>query len=328
MQSSAATTSCTALISAAHGRTFGRTPRARRRFVDFDWAPAEPPRLAPAILATVYEDQSRTRAATRRGITTFLRLLPGSLPECEQTDVRELVRGAERAGRVRRAGSATAGVSAARRESAFEGTDVAPASPPTAVTFQRACFPVGLRQRGFTIFDWNEGRDGADFIAVDHDEEDAAEAAAPMGSVYSSGRRSGQLYSISLRRNLYFSGAVDFINVEGIEGVHRQPDRQRRVRQPEGGGRVARISSRQRISFNGGGAWRAGEGPAIDVTGQPATPTIASFTCGASRSGLGTWKTRLGSVYSQPSAPGWSSPPETSSTSRADERQIVSRSSR
>ena len=78
---------------------------------------------------------------------------------------------------------------------------------------------MGLRQRGFTIFDWNEGRDGADFIAVDHDEEDAAEAAAPMGNVYSSDA-SGQLYSISLRRNLYFGGAVDFINVEGIEGVY------------------------------------------------------------------------------------------------------------
>ena len=113
---------------------------------------------------------------------------------------------------------------------------------------KRACFPVGLRQRGFTIFDWNEGRDGADFIAVDHDEEDAAEAAAPMGNVHA-----------RTRRDSYLRSPCDATCTSAVRGL---PSTSRVSRgcttrspndafvSPEGRAACPRISSRRGISFN------------------------------------------------------------------------------
>ena len=303
---------------------FGRTWQNLREnsaervagFVDFDWAPAEPPRLdAPAILATVYEDQSHVAAGAHKAWDynvhfVFSQDLFKSPHERRLTCGNSFEVLSGRDVYVAQLSDCEAYHGASKEDKdAFKGTDVAlRVSTDGGRNFKRACFPVGLRQRGFTIFDWNEGRDGADFIAVDHDEEDAAEAAAPMGNVYSSDA-SGQLYSISLRRNLYFGGAVDFINVEGIEGVFiaNQIANDAFV-SPEGvAGGSPEDFVKTRISFNGGGAWQPVKAPAVDVTGKPIT--CHSDDCelhlhGASHWQRGTWKTRLGSVYSQPSAPG------------------------
>ena len=294
----------------------GELRRTRRRFRRFRLGPRGTARLdAPAILATVYEDQSHVAAGAHKAWDynvhfVFSQDLFKSPHERRLTCGNSFEVLSGRDVYVAQLSDCEAYHGASKEDKdAFEGTDVAlRVSTDGGRNFKRACFPVGLRQRGFTIFDWNEGRDGADFIAVDHDEEDAAEAAAPMGNVYSSDA-SGQLYSISLRRNLYFGGAVDFINVEGIEGVYiaNQIANDAFV-SPEGvAGGSPEDFVKTRISFNGGGAWQPVKAPAVDVTGKPIT--CHSDDCelhlhGASHWQRGTWKTRLGSVYSQPSAPG------------------------
>ena len=64
----------------------------------------------------------------------------------------------------------------------FPGTDISlRISTDAGKTFKQACFPVALRQRGYTLFDFHGAKGGPDFVSVDHDEEDASEAAAPMG---------------------------------------------------------------------------------------------------------------------------------------------------
>jgi hypothetical protein len=127
-------------------------------------------------------------------------------------------------------------------------------------TFKRTCFPVSLSEKGYTLFDFHTDKGGPDFISVDHDEEDAREAASPMGNLYTSDE-SLQLYTLSMRRNVRFGGAaVDFANVEGIDGIYV-------ANQIDGASFadpsfVAKTKSavdfvKTRITYNGGGAWQA-----------------------------------------------------------------------
>jgi sortilin len=197
-------------------------------------------------------------------------------------------------------------------EGKFPGTDITlRISTDAGKTFKQACFPVALSQKGYTLFDFHGAKGGPDFISVDHDEEDAAEAAAPMGNLYSSDD-SLQLFSLNMRRNVRFGGAaVDFANVEGIDGVY--------VANQISGGAFANPAFiaktkavddfvHTRITYNGGGAWHALKPPLVDCNGAPIT-CHAGGKCdlhlhGASHWQRGTWKTRLGSVYSQAAAPG------------------------
>ena len=298
-------------------------------FVDFDWAPpieGEMDDGKPGILATVYEDTTAMLNAADKQWdynvhfvysgdlfeTGHNKLLPcGNAFEILNNDVYvaqlrdcEEYHNAAAAGGVDKIATAEGGK--------FPATDITlRISTDTGKTFKQTCFPVGLREKGYTLFDFHGATGGPDFISVDHDEEDAREAAAPMGNLYSSDE-SLQLYTLSMRRNVRFGGAaVDFTNVEGIDGIYI-------ANQIDGGSFtdpsfIAKTKSavdfvKTRITYNGGGAWQPIKPPVVDKNGAPIT-CHAGNKCelhlhGASHWQRGSWKTRLGSVYSQAAAPG------------------------
>lgn len=56
------------------------------------------------------------------------------------------------------------------------------------------------------------------FVIVDHDEEDAIQAKAPMSNIYSAGFNSSR-YTLSLRRNYRRGFVTDFGRIEGLPGA-------------------------------------------------------------------------------------------------------------
>lgn len=58
------------------------------------------------------------------------------------------------------------------------------------------------------------------FVIVDHDEEDAIQAKAPISNIYSAGFNSS-LYTLSLRRNYRRGFVTDFGRIEGLPGALR-----------------------------------------------------------------------------------------------------------
>lgn len=294
-------------------------------FVDFDWAPPPVPghegliAEKPAILATVYEDPGDVKKGAGKPWDYNVHFVYSADLFASPHERKlscgnsfEVMSGKDvYVARLTDCEAYHASDPAGDRDVTFPGTDVAlRVSVDRGHTFNQACFPVPLQQKGFTIFDWNDQSPGPDFIVVDHDEEDDAEARAPIGNIYSSDA-SGQLYSLSMRRNLYFGGAVDFVNVEGAPGVYiaNQIAGSAFADPSFVAGSTAILSYvKTRVSFNGGGAWRALRPPDLDASGKPIS-CAGGGTCelhlhGASHWQRGTWNTRLGSVYSQPSAPG------------------------
>lgn len=59
------------------------------------------------------------------------------------------------------------------------------------------------------------------FVIVDHDEEDAIQAKAPISNIYSAGFNSS-LYTLSLRRNYRRGFVTDFGRIEGLPGALRE----------------------------------------------------------------------------------------------------------
>ena len=55
------------------------------------------------------------------------------------------------------------------------------------------------------------------FVIVDHDEEDAIQAGAPISNIYAAGANA-TLYTLSLRRNYRRGFITDFSRVEGLPG--------------------------------------------------------------------------------------------------------------
>lgn len=56
------------------------------------------------------------------------------------------------------------------------------------------------------------------FVIVDHDEEDAIQAGAPISNIYAAGANA-TLYTLSLRRNYRRGFVTDFSRVEGLPGA-------------------------------------------------------------------------------------------------------------
>ena len=176
-----------------------------------------------------------------------------------------------------------------------------------AKTFEQACLPINVEDRGYTFRD---AGDGAVFITVDHDEEDAVERQAPMGNVYLSGGSKFALFSLSLPR-VHYKGAVDLTAVEGVHGVFlaNQLD-EAAYDDPALLDRRTSFENylATKISFNKGARWDSLRAPETDANGQPVvchTPGacplhVHSMTSWASSAG----NNALVAAYSSKSAPG------------------------
>ncbi len=297
-------------------------------FVDFDWAPVAPgtqldgPEDHPGILATVYESNQDMIDGLQKSWDYNVHfvwshdlfktehnrvLMCGNSFEVLNGDIYVAqLRDCEKYHQSSAEDKANADT--------FPGTEIAlRVSNDRGGSFAETCFPVSLAEKGYTIFDYREDVGGPDFISVNHDEEDPVESRAPMGNLYSSDKTL-QLFSLSMRRNVRFGGsAVDFINVEGIHGIYI-------ANQIDGGafsdpsvvsgrGRVEDFVH-TRITYNGGGSWQSITPPLTDSEGKPIRcHAVGNGRCelhlhGESHWQQGSWKTRLGSVYSQKSAPG------------------------
>mmetsp|Transcript_42694 Transcript_42694/g.68664 ORF Transcript_42694/g.68664 Transcript_42694/m.68664 type:complete len:874 (+) Transcript_42694:54-2675(+) len=290
-------------------------------FVDFDWAPpidGEMDDGKPGILATIYESTAAMADGRAKSwdynvhfvySTDLFGTAHNRLLRCGNAF--EVLNGDVYVAQLRDCEAFHSNPTSATAKE-FPGTDIAlQISTDTGKSFKQACFPVALSQRGYTIFDFHTTLGGPDFISIDHDEEDKAEASAPMGNIYSSDDTL-QLFSLNMRRNVRYGGnAVDFANVEGVDGVYV-------ANQISDGGFadpsfIAKTKTIEdfvhtRITYNGGGAWQTLKPPVVDNAGAPIV-CHAGNTCdlhlhGASHWQRGTWETRLGSVYSQESAPG------------------------
>lgn len=69
--------------------------------------------------------------------------------------------------------------------------------------------------QGYNLVRTHDGT-GA-FVIVDHDEEDAIQANAPISNIYSAGFNTS-LYTLSLRRNYRRGFVTDFARIEGLPG--------------------------------------------------------------------------------------------------------------
>ena len=74
----------------------------------------------------------------------------------------------------------------------------------------------GGGRQGYNLVRTHDG--GGAFVIVDHDEEDALQAKAPISNIYSAGFNTS-LYTLSLRRNYRRGFVTDFARVEGLPGV-------------------------------------------------------------------------------------------------------------
>lgn len=72
------------------------------------------------------------------------------------------------------------------------------------------------RVQGYNLVRTHDGT-GA-FVIVDHDEEDAIQANAPISNIYSAGFNTS-LYTLSLRRNYRRGFVTDFARIEGLPGA-------------------------------------------------------------------------------------------------------------
>jgi len=70
--------------------------------------------------------------------------------------------------------------------------------------------------QGYNLVRTHDGT-GA-FVIVDHDEEDAIQAGAPISNIYAAGANA-TLYTLSLRRNYRRGFITDFSRVEGLPGA-------------------------------------------------------------------------------------------------------------
>ena len=291
-------------------------------FKDFEWAPLVEGEMddgKPGILATVYEDVKEMVAGVGKYWDYNVHFVYSTDLFQSPHDRRlrcgnafEVLNGDVYVAQLRDCEAYHDAQGGADSKTKFTGKDITlQTSTDGGRTFKMACFPVGMSQKGYTIFDFNKEDKGPDFISVDHDEEDLAEAAAPMGNLYSSDD-SLQLFSLSMRRNVRFDGgAVDFAKVEGIEGVYI-------ANQISGGtfadpSFIAKTKSvddfvHTRITYNGGGMWEPLKAPLVDKDGKQIECHSGSrcdlHLHGSTHWQRGTWKSRLGSVYTQATAPG------------------------
>ena len=256
----------------------GGTPERVAGFVDFDRPRGTRPSRRAAIPATVYEDQSHVAAEPRAGITTFTSSSPRILqvPARAQTDVRELFE--VLSGRdARRAAQRLRGVS--RRwaeEIKTPSRDGRRAFSPPRRRSPSSVLPRGLRQR---VHHLRLPRDAMGQISSRWiTTRRMPEGGGADGQRGQLGRRRDSCTD-PLCHHLYF-GVVDFINVEGIEGVYiaNQIANDAFVSPEVAGGSRG---FRQDASPNGGAA--TGEGPPVDVPNpSPATPTMRVYLHGAS----------------------------------------------
>lgn len=285
------------------------TDKSQRRvvsFVDFDWAPGQSHDAPPGIMATVYEDLDHLKQHTGYSWDYNVHFVHST--DLFASPHEKLMRcgnvfqvlGGKDVYVAKNADCEGYHGASADEKAMFEGGQVAlQLSIDGGKNFAQACFPVSMDQNGYTIFDFDEDVPGPDFIVVDHDEEDEIARVAPIGNIYSSDA-SGQLYSLSMRRTLYLGGAVDFINVEGIPGVYFA----NQVAAGALGDPTEFVQTR--VTYNNGGAWQQLIPPTVDSENKGIT---CNGVCelhlhGSSSWDVGTWETRLGSVYSQKSAPG------------------------
>ena len=273
-------------------------------FLDFNWAPDQVDGK-PGIMATVYEDLEhlKQRAGYNWDYNVHFVYSTDLFGSAHQTLMRcgNVFQTLGKDVYVAKNADCEAfhGASEDERDGFVGGQVELQLSIDGGKNFARACFPVSVADNGYTIFDYRDDVSGPDFIVVDHDEEDEVARAAPIGNIYSSDK-SGQLYSLSMRRALYLGGAVDFTNVEGIPGIYFA----NQVASGALGDPAEFIQTR--ISYNNGGAWQPLVPPSVDATRKP---IVCAGVCqlhlhGASSWDVGTWETRLGSVYSQRNAPG------------------------
>ena len=148
-------------------------------------------------------------------------------------------------------------------------------------SFTQACLPSRDLDLGYSLLRTHDER--AALLVVDHDEQEPAAAAAPVGNVYApGGGEAAGAFSLSLPRAYRAFQASDVARVEGLPGVWlaNQLDADAMLggggggqqRPPRGDGARGHPSSsgsgrgfgsdryservRTRVTFNGGGAWK------------------------------------------------------------------------
>ena len=283
-------------------------------FVDFDWAPDDGKSKHPPIYATVFEDAKDFDHSTRGAWDYNVNFVISNdffkshrvVERC--ANVFEIVNGDIYTA------SPTDCEAYHKAPAKHDGeiTDVVlKISTDAGASFVESCFPIDLPKNGFVIYDFHAETRGPDFISIDHLEEDAVQAAAPMNQLYSSDE-SMQFFSLSMHRNVRARNSFalsDFVNVLGLEGIYvANQINWKAFADPVSvsNGDYSKFFE-TRITYNAGGMWHR------------LTPPPSSEQCGryndCERWGLHLhgptdwsasedWGSRFGGVYSRTSAPG------------------------
>jgi sortilin len=282
-------------------------------FVDFDWAPDDGKSAHPPIYATVFEDGKAFDHATGGWDYNVNFVISSDLFKTHRV-VERCANAFEVINDDIYTASPPDCESYHRAPAKHEGqiTDVVlKISTDAGASFVESCFPIDLPKNGFVIYDFHAETRGPDFIAIDHVEEDATQAEAPMNELYASDE-SMNFFSLSMRRNVRARNGLalsDFVNVLGLEGIYiANQINWKAFADPVSvnNGDYSRFFE-TRITYNAGGVWHR------------LAPPPSSEQCGrlddCERWGLHLhgptdwsasedWGSRFGGVYSRSSAPG------------------------
>ena len=280
-------------------------------FVDFDFAPPVPGDMddgMPGIMATVYE----TEEDMKNGYydfwdynvhfvytTDLFKTSHQRMVMCGNSF--EVLNGDVYVAQLRDCLVYHATTDDEARAAMEEDTDIIlKISTDAGKTFTQACVPSSLGQRGYTVYDWNKEAPGPDFLSVDHTEVSAARDVGFIGNLYSADVNM-QFFSLNMRDNIRIGGSADFTNVAAIPGVY--------LANQVVGHAMTMDAVKTRITYNAGGVWQGIRPPLLGADGKRINCQDGPDSCELHLHGdthwmHGTWKTRLGSVYTHESAPG------------------------
>ena len=287
-------------------------------FVDYDWAPDDGSSSTPPIYATVFRDAGAF-ARHRGGWDYNIDLIRSH----DGFASHEVVQLCANAFEILNDDVYSASPpdcddyhkNSRNRESSVTADDITlKISVDKGKTFETACFPMNLPKNGFVIFDFHSDSAGPDFISVDHEEENDAEAMAPMNELYASDE-SLELFSLSMRtlvRSEESFATQDFVPVLGLDGVYIANQISYKAFIDGFPGSYSDFYE-TRISFNAGGTWHRIPAPEMDSEGVKYACSPDTYDC--SRYGLHLhgevdwdtsedWEGTFGGVYSRSTAPG------------------------
>ena len=280
-------------------------------FVDFDFAPPVPGDMddgMPGIMATVYESEDDMKDGYYSPWDYNVHFVYSTdlFKTAHQRRVMcgnsfEVLNGDVYVAQLRDCLVYHATSDAEARAEMEEDTDIVlQISTDAGKTFTQACVPSSLGQQGYTVYDWNKSEPGPDFLSVDHTEISPARNVGFLGNLYSADVNM-QFFSLNMRDNIRIGGSADFTNVAAIPGVY--------LANQVIGHAMTMDSVKTRITYNAGGVWQGITPPLLGADGKRINCQEGPDSCelhlhGETHWMRGSWKTRLGSVYTHESAPG------------------------